>query len=287
MFQVIKREFSGLAWNLFLGLRLAGFRRIEISAFRAGHDQVVLLVIFFSLVTFIASLLASLPRPEFNILGIANVATQFGLIFLSLYIISKVTRIRLEQLVIMILSIWPWFFIIWKLIGNGVNFSYWVFYGNDKELYVIYNIYFLSVIITAVARAGEAKPRSFVVAFFAFLVITFLPAHFIYTGQFWNIAYDYEKEMENYNKVNQEDTYYRQFTMLEQLKTSLLPSRQNVTDLYFIGFGSYASEDVFMKEIHYTKDLFDNRFDTKGRSVALINNYKTERRYPFGNKNQL
>ncbi len=51
--------------------------------------------------------------------------------------------------------------------------------------------------------------------------------------------------------------------------------RHGVTDLYFVGFAPYAQEDVFRKDMDVARALFDERFDTKGRSIVLINNPRT------------
>ena len=51
--------------------------------------------------------------------------------------------------------------------------------------------------------------------------------------------------------------------------------RPGLTDLYFVGFAPYAAEDVFRKDMEVARDLFDDRFDTDGRSIVLINNPRT------------
>jgi hypothetical protein len=51
--------------------------------------------------------------------------------------------------------------------------------------------------------------------------------------------------------------------------------RPGMTDLYFVGFAPYAAEDVFRKDMQVARDLFDDRFDTDGRSIVLINNPRT------------
>ncbi|MDQ6917617.1 MAG: C13 family peptidase [Pseudomonadota bacterium] len=51
--------------------------------------------------------------------------------------------------------------------------------------------------------------------------------------------------------------------------------RRGVTDLYFVGFAPYAQEDVFRKDMDVARGLFDERFDTRGRSIVLINNPRT------------
>jgi len=67
----------------------------------------------------------------------------------------------------------------------------------------------------------------------------------------------------------------RQPQLLETALDSLQPGRPGVTDLYFVGFGADALQDVFRKEVQTIRALFDERFDTLGRSVALVNNAGT------------
>ncbi len=81
--------------------------------------------------------------------------------------------------------------------------------------------------------------------------------------------------------VNQEDLYYAQFALVDEMNRKLLPQRPGVVDLYFLSFGAYARQDVFMREALYTKELFDDRFDTEGRSAALINNLDTMNEIPL------
>ena len=73
-------------------------------------------------------------------------------------------------------------------------------------------------------------------------------------------------------RINAEQVFDAQSGLIEQEKKRLLRQRPRRTDIYFVGFGSYAFEDVFMKEVRTIRTLFDTRFDSAGRSVALINN---------------
>lgn len=41
--------------------------------------------------------------------------------------------------------------------------------------------------------------------------------------------------------------------------------------MYFVGFAPYSGEDVFRKDMEVARKLFDERFDTDGRSILLIN----------------
>ncbi len=80
---------------------------------------------------------------------------------------------------------------------------------------------------------------------------------------------------------------YQQAGLLEQTLNTLQPQRPNVPDLYFVGFAGYGWQDVFMKEVNTVRALFDNRFDTRGRSVVLINNTKSTAGVPIASTTAL
>ena len=68
---------------------------------------------------------------------------------------------------------------------------------------------------------------------------------------------------------------YQQPRLLDWKLNTLQAQRPKVADLYFVGFAGYGWQDVFMKEMNTVRALFDSRFDTRGRSLALINNRQT------------
>lgn len=69
------------------------------------------------------------------------------------------------------------------------------------------------------------------------------------------------------------DTFQGQ--LIDSFVDSILPGNPDKTDLYFVSFAGDAKQDVFMREALYTQRLFDQRYATSGRSVALVNNQKT------------
>lgn len=75
--------------------------------------------------------------------------------------------------------------------------------------------------------------------------------------------------------------------LLDDQLASLLPGRPGVTDLYFVGFAGDAGQDVFLKELTVTRQLFDTRFGTSGRSVLLVNNPQSATSVPFATAGNL
>ncbi len=275
--------------NINNGLLLLFNRKLPQNNFCISFDQSVLLVFFYMVVTFLGSLYLSLPKPEFNAYGLVSVATHIFFILLGIYLISKLTKkadIKLSLFVVL-LSVWPWLFLAWLIIGQNTNFDYWNFYGKKKYLYILYNLWLLWVFIRAISCVIKIKRKELVLILSIFLVFISIPLHYLNGGDFWYKAYEESDEYEKYRQINLENTYYKQFSFIEDFKLSILPERKNISDLYFVGFGGDATQDVFMKEVQYARELFDEKFSTKGRSVALINNTKTLDNLPIASKSNL
>jgi hypothetical protein len=66
-----------------------------------------------------------------------------------------------------------------------------------------------------------------------------------------------------------------QQTLLGDALDELEDERPDMTDLYFVGFAPYAREDVFRRDMEVARGVLDDRFDTDGRSLVLINNPRT------------
>jgi hypothetical protein len=75
--------------------------------------------------------------------------------------------------------------------------------------------------------------------------------------------------------------------LLDGSAGSLEPGRPGIVDLYFVGFAGFAHQDVFRKEVQSVRALFDERFDTRGRSIALINHPDTYRSTPLATRENL
>ena len=277
MISRLNREVKGACLNLKNGLRLIVFKRIDLDEFHVSYDQVVILSIVLSGVFFLGGFILSLPEPEFSVFGIATVATHLTFLALCGYCFSKVDREKDQtlQFYIVLLSTWPLFCLYWLAVGEYALIGFWQFYGEHKYAYMVFNLWLAAVVISAVSRAVGASKKNIIRILLIYLATLGIPLNYLVFGNFWHQAYDPGVEYENYTSVNEEATYYRQFQLLEDFRSHLLPHRIGVSDIYFVGFGSYSRQDVFMKEVQYAKRVLDKKFDTVGRSVALINNLDT------------
>jgi hypothetical protein len=92
----------------------------------------------------------------------------------------------------------------------------------------------------------------------------------------WSIPFDENAEQRTpYFAAASEDALYQQPKLLARALESIAPGRPGTLDLYYVGFGGYAQQDVFLREIRSVEKLMQEQFGARGRSVSLLNNPKT------------
>jgi Peptidase C13 family len=62
---------------------------------------------------------------------------------------------------------------------------------------------------------------------------------------------------------------------------ALAPQRPEVTDVFFLGFAGYGQERIFARDIDLAAGSVAARYDTRGRSVRLINDHQDIETWPI------
>jgi hypothetical protein len=75
--------------------------------------------------------------------------------------------------------------------------------------------------------------------------------------------------------------------LLAERLEAVAAERPGVVDLYFVSFAPYAGDDVFRRELDVIQPLMDQRFDTAGRSLRLVNSERTLREFPLATVSNL
>src|SRR5262249_35911351 len=75
--------------------------------------------------------------------------------------------------------------------------------------------------------------------------------------------------------------------LLGRALASLRPAVQAQPQLYFVGFAGYGPQAVFKREVLAVRQLFDARYGTRGRSIALVNHLTTLRELPLASTSNL
>ena len=90
-----------------------------------------------------------------------------------------------------------------------------------------------------------------------------------------------------YATVDPDRTLAQQPRLIERAVNVLAPQRPGVADLYLIALAGDGREGVFRREVESVTKLFDARFDTKGRALALINSPRTIATVPLATSDNL
>ena len=94
-------------------------------------------------------------------------------------------------------------------------------------------------------------------------------------------------EDEEADALTQEQTFHVQGRLIERALAGIEKGREGRRELYFIGFAPDASEEVFQREMRFVRNLFDERFGTAGRSIALVNSQDALEEFPIASVTNL
>jgi hypothetical protein len=288
---LIGRTLGDFGRNLAAGLRLALGLPVSLLSFRVSVRQFMLLVVLGILMGAANDYIRAGPGAALSPHAIVYEGFEAAVILLIGAILSAAYRqphLRLALPVIALASD-PALGIanlVLALPGNqGGLFGYSVQWAGFWLLVVwIALIYWRVVAIALVPRGPRLGFRSLAGA----LVLLCGVPLAIWASEPW--FYAPQRAMPavaTYANPASEDVLVKQPQLLYDALTSLEDERPGVTDLYFVGFAPFAGEDVFRKDIETARELFDDRFDTDGRSVELVNNPATMLDTPFATVSNL
>lgn len=268
-----QKVFVDLLQNLRFGLALAFFRPVRLRQLRVSLAQVALLVLLDVMLDLLLDYVRAGWGASFNLYGVSHtaLAVLLSIFAWSLLALWYKRAPKLATLLVLAGAMVPIFYIVdilLVLIGVGGYSNYgwtqfiawYVLLG--WNLAVMFRILRL---VLAPTRWRAALATS------GYALVAIIPLFLVPQQPLWLPASN-EEEAAPKQRVNAEHVFDAQSELIEQEKNRLLRQRPGQTDIYFVGFGSYAFEDVFMKEVRTIRTLFDTRFDSAGRSVALINN---------------
>jgi Peptidase C13 family len=140
-----------------------------------------------------------------------------------------------------------------------------------------------AVAVRAVAvTAGTQRPQLYQGAFVVTAMMA--TAFFLYPQtEVWQPP----QEEEEAAPLADERLFHLQGELIERSLASIQPGRAGVREQYFVGFAPDASEEVFLRELRYVKRLFDERFGTAGRSIALASSNNALEELPIASVTNL
>ena len=262
--------------NLRSGLRIAFGLPVSLLAFRVTIGQLLLLFGIDVLADLLIDFLRAGPYPLFSTHAIvyegflAAVLLLTGAVLGALYrqahlklavpvlVLSSVPALDLLQLILTLPGTHG------AVFGVSIQWTgFWVF------LAWLAFIYWRSVATALMPGQPWFWGRSIGGAA---LLLAAVPLAIWAYQPWWESATSETASRDNrYTSPASEKALAAQPQLLADALDALEDERSGTTDLYFVGFAPYAGEDVFRKDMDVARELFNERFDTDGRSILLIN----------------
>jgi hypothetical protein len=275
----------GLAQNLFAGARLAFFLRVRTLDFRVSAAQCFALIVVCVAVWFALNVLQQGVPGEVDgfalAVAVAAIPVLLGTCLLAAGLFRE-PRLALAFAVVLLAAV-PAFLLVdylTELLGDLAGPRYPA------------NLLDWAVLAWAIAIAARTQIvltgwRGLRSALGLVLFVALLAAllEMAPRAKFWIAESDEDSGEEQ--RVTQEEVFHAQGRLLDEHLAALAPERPGVADLYFVGVAADGEQDTFYSEVASIKELLDERFDTEGRSIALVNNSETLTEQPIATVSNL
>lgn len=286
------KPFLDLIGNILAGTRAALFLPVQLWSFKGGYLQVYLLLIVSLSLSFVYDYFDTAPDNYFNPHGLSYQALLYLAFFFSLSLIAVCNSRHqdLGKLIILLLSIVP---VIWLgsicLLALADYQSYLDPYQSNWAVFLAYSFWYLFVVGRLLKRffyIGVLPTAAYVLLY---AIFNYSPLFLLPTEPLWHPLPTANQSTAALlkNDIDVETIYYSQNTLLEKNVSNLIEGKLGAIDLFFIGFAGDADEDVFMNEVQSARTIMDERFNTFGRSLVLINNEETVEEAPLANGHNL
>jgi Peptidase C13 family len=265
---------AALYRNLVAGARLALFLPLRAFDFRVSPLDFCLLVAFNFLIWLVAAALRTGAEGEFDTAAPAIYLASIPLVLVVAMVVAAVYRAPERLLLIataltasdalfeLVALVVPWL-----AVASGVP---------RVALLVLLAWIWATAVRAVIVCGGTQRPQVLkgTLAVTAMIAIGFFAFP---RTEVWNepLAEDEPAPLAD------ERLFHLQGQLIERALEALQPGRPGVRELFFVGFAPDASQDVFVKEMRFVRQLFDERFGTPGHSIALVNSQEALEEFPL------
>lgn len=269
--------FFSLLRNLRGGLRIAFWLPVSRSAFRTTPTDYAVLAAFNVLVWIIGSGLRTGTEGGLNPSALPGMFTIIPVMLLVCLILSRLFRDAslLLAFAVMLGST----DLVFEVAGTAIFTVFETVWSDGPPLtqmsvYLLYVAWAVaSVIRTQAILVPWGRRRSGIAALL--LTAMVLGMAYIPRDEPWNTPDATQEDNETNPGLMQEEIFHVQGAVLGRDLAQLSPERPGVEDLYFLGAAPFSRQDTFVHELSVVKQLMDERFETGGRSLALVNHAGT------------
>ena len=275
----MRNEAAKLARNLIAGLRLALFLPVTRLAFRVDLAQLLLLFALSALLDVGADWVRYGPDAHFSWLGAGNELFAGALMMLTSALLALAFRQpHLAVTVpVLALSAYPLLIVALTIPAAVQRWAQFPLVDVPVEWLVLAWVVVLLVRAVAVALAPRPRfawPKALAGGLLLAAPIWFSPL-LTNTETWWRQPSIHGVMDPSYPSAASEAVLTGQQDLLDDALAELDDERPGRTDLYLVGFAGDGTEDVFRRDVLAAQRVMDERWDTAGRSIALINSPRT------------
>ena len=267
--------------NLAAGARLALFLPLRASAFRVSAPQFALLVVFnFAFWVGAAAARAGFEG-DFDSSAITVYFATVTLVLATALLVALAYRAP-ERLLLFATALTasdP----VFELAGLALP-AIGAATGHAGAVYVAFLLWaWLISLRAAVVCGGWRRPPVYLGAL-AVTAMTAIAFSLLPKAEVWLPPPEDEEPAE---ALLDERVFHLQGQLIERDLAAIGRGRPGVAELYFVGFAPDASQDVFLREMRFVRRLFEERFATAGRSIALASSHTALEELPIASTTNL
>ena len=279
-----ERVVAGVFGNLISGCRLARGRRVGDDAFRISLGHLLLALLLSGSLITLEQRLAAGPESRFWIWGLANELAKLQLWLATVAIIAWTTRqsgafvTLATALVYALIPVWLLAAALQHLtvtlsVDIGQTYARLMFYA-----LLTWHLAIFWGALRLLQPAGTSRTLGAVLLYCGAMVAI---------SDLMPDSSMFYRHLEAPSRLDVESVYYRQPALVDRQLDVLAPEDPAAVDLYLVGFGAYAAQDVFMREVDHVRRIFEDDFGLSRHAVSLVNNPSTVWELPLANRHNL
>jgi hypothetical protein len=276
----MRNEIAKLSRNLLAGSKLALFLPVSRLAFRIDVVQLLLLFALSAVMDFVSDWVRYGPDAYFSWYGAGNELFAAGVMMLLSALLALAFRQGTLILAIPVVALsgypvlqialtLPSALLRWASLPDSL-----VTPLETLALAWVVTVFVRTVAVALAAGRPHRWPRA-VAGGLLLAAPMWLASEIAPTEPWWRQPAVHGGLDPRYPNPASEAVLATQQDLFDDALSKLEDETPGVADIYFVGFAGDARDDVFRKDVQAAQRVMDERWNTGGKSLALINNPRT------------
>ena len=271
----MRHQLHSLVRNLRAGLRVAAFQPVTRLDFRIGIAELLLLLVVSALLDFAGDWLHYGPAGQIWWFGAGAEFFGAGSLLICAAVLSLGFRRTWLALAVPVIALSAYPVV---QLAHTASVAVPALPDGFEDVRTIFDFavilwgFAVLVRVTAVALAPDSRPvwpRA--IAGGLLLALPLLLSGELMPGASWWRAGGAADVDSRYPNPASEPVLAAQQTLLDDALAAIEDDRSGQPDLYFVGFAGDAHDDAYRADVLAAQKAMDERWDTRDRSIALVN----------------